>query len=115
MIHTINLKECQPFANYVRKINPTYRKHRIHVSVSETATLSGTDWSGGTRTTYRMISADGKAVRWTNGKPWPQSAISQDVDVPKGGAIEEGGTFCGKPATLRLILHPTHPLAPFLY
>lgn len=73
-------------------------------------------WSGGTRQLFSAIElATGRAVSITDtfSAPWDAGRTAKTIKLKPGYAIVEMGSFCGKPAGLRLYALPSD-LAPLL-
>lgn len=110
-IQTVILKDHPELLAVVRAVDPSYRKPKAVVRVGETVTLSGTYWSGGTRSTYTAVSL---ATKQSSGAPQynpPQfggPASDPIVTLPEGAVIVETGTFCGKKATAVINVHPAN-------
>ena len=106
---TVTLKDHPEVLRAIRAADPTYRKQKAFLFVSERVTLSGTYWDGGSRSEYT-------AVNLTTGRSAgaPQYAPPQfggprtapEVDLPPDVSIVETGTFCGKTATATIYIHP---------
>lgn len=110
----IGLVDAKPF----RRVLPTYyRKHKVIVIVSDTVTLSGLNWSGGTRKDYTAMTLDGLRVTGNMDKyammhPWNNPAEGKTLPLPSGYIVVSGGTFCGKPAAITIYINPAdtrHP------
>lgn len=83
------------------------KKRSVALTFSNSVTLSGGYWSGGSRTEYWLIDlATGqvKAVQYPTDPAEYGGGDAPEVEVPAGHAIAEGGTFCGKPSTVCLHL-----------
>lgn len=84
-----------------------YRKHTVSVSFADSATLTETYWSDGSRDEHYRISLDTGVVAPINmPAKWP--APPKDVMLPvlPNVPIVTGGTFCGRPARWTIVMHP---------
>lgn len=87
-----------------------YSGRTFKAEVCESATLTDTYWSGGTRSTYRMIElATGKATE-PNGIAAPHhfggTLEGKTVPVSPGFVLVEHVIFCGKDHGLRFYVNP---------
>lgn len=105
----LELKQYPELQAVVRAAFPSYRKHKVIISVTASVELTGTFWDGGSRSSYVAVEL---ATKRSKGAPQyapPQFGgprVAPCVELPPGVAIVECGTFCGKPATAHLYLHP---------
>lgn len=86
---------------------PGYRKHRLYITHNSPmeVTLHGLNWSGGSRSEFvlhDLVSGKSKPVGDNMSAPWVNKDAGRTVPVLPGTVIVEGGTFCGKQATLRI-------------
>lgn len=83
-----------------------YRKRNVFLSVRDNITLSGLNWSGGSRSEYRSCTVDGKALPVQHDMsapaPWDNPFEGKALQIPFGVAVVRGGHFCGKQATLSI-------------
>ena len=76
------------------------------VVVENAVEIIGTQWSGGSRSNYFMMGFTG-GIRPTSGNRQTDDPRETPIAPTGNGiAIVEGGTFCGKPSTLRVSVHP---------
>lgn len=107
----LKLKAHPELIRIIRAADPSYRKHDCILHPTETVTLSGTYWSGGSRSTYTAVNI---ATGMSSGAPQynpPQFGGPQSdpqVSVPEGIAIVKTGTFCGKTAAATIYLNPAN-------
>ena len=105
----VELKQHPELSRVVRAACPRYAKRKAFFHVSETVTLGGTYWDGGSRSTYTAVRlADGFSLGAPQYAP-PQFGgprQSPVVAIPQGVAIVETGIFCGKPATASITINP---------
>lgn len=108
---TVTLKDHPEVMRAIRAADPTYRKQKAYLIVSERVTLSGTYWDGGSRSTYTAIDlATGRNAGAPQYAP-PQFGgprTAPEVDLPSDVAIVETGTFCGKTATATVYVNPAN-------
>lgn len=105
----VDLKSQPALRGLIRAVAPKYGKHKALVYTAERATLHGTYWDGGSRTTYYAVNLATKHCA-----PAPQFAPPQfggpsttpEVAIPPGYAIIGVGTFCGKTATASVTFNP---------
>jgi len=84
------------------------RKRSVSITVTETGTDNfGTWWDGGSRRVLSYISIlTGKCESSIpTAGPFGGGEV-RDVPMKEGFAILDCGTFCGKPATPHLYVHP---------
>lgn len=112
MMHSgIQLKTAPELLRVIRAAMPSYKKHTATLFVTERVTLSGTYWSGGSRSSYYAVDL---ATGVCSGAPHynpPQFGGPQrdpEVEVPEGVAIVKGGIFMGKPATATVFINPAN-------
>lgn len=94
-------------------LNPTLkkltRKREFVVEFSESVSTTGTEWSGGSRSSYSSLTPQGGAIdpheldKYPEGWPSCKPGVKQ---VERGRIVVESGTFCGKPSTLVVHCHP---------
>lgn len=97
-------------AAIVKATFPDYRKRKVRLYADDVITLHGLNWSGGSRAEYRACTVQGRFVgsteRYAQMHPMNNVAEGATLPVPPGIAVVEGGTFCGKTATLRITVNP---------
>ena len=92
----------------LRQAGVNSRKHRTIVMVGPRVTCSGTYWDGGSRSSYILVK-NGRPVDIpsTGAPPFngnrPETVLELDADTYAVSV----GTFCGKPATPVVYMHPT--------
>jgi hypothetical protein len=94
----------------VRATFPSYRKRSVRVLASESVSLHGLNWSGGTRAEYRACSIDGQQSSrpdMSRDAPWENPFEGKVVPVPPGFCIVQGGFFCGKESILWIHINPS--------
>jgi hypothetical protein len=82
-----------------------YRKREFSLNVTDKVTLSGLNWSGGTKSEYHMIRLDDMAIASPDlgaAAPWNNRAEGMEIDLPVGYAIARTGWFCGHVSKMTL-------------
>jgi len=91
----------------LRQAGVVSRKHKVIIHKASTVTCSGTYWDGGSRSSYILVK-NGRPVDIpsTGAPPFngnrPETVLELDTDTYAVSV----GTFCGKPATPSVYLHP---------
>jgi|GEM_PF-2620436 len=116
------LKKKQHTAEYaaalriVRAALPAYAKHSILLAVTDSVTLSGRYWSGGSRATYTGLSKEfggyAGGQGWRPARQFPGQVAppfgpggdSETVTLSDTYCVVESGVFCGRPATAHLFI-----------
>lgn len=97
-------------AHIVKATFPDYRKRKVYLRAAENVTLYDLNWSGGTRAEYRTCTLDGRGIGNTSAysqlAPWNNYAEGKTLPIPQGFAVVRGGHFCGKAATLAIMVNP---------
>lgn len=86
-----------------------YRRKKVNVTVTESVTLCGLNWSGGSINRYHAVDLDtGKSVTRNFSAPHPMFNENEGarVKLPENGAIVKTGTFMGKPALMTIYVRP---------
>lgn len=78
---------------------PGYRRRSVYLRPETEVELHDLSWGGGTRNEYRAVKVDGDTVR---SFVWGTQVEGAKLPIPPGVVIVQGGTFCGKQATLYL-------------
>lgn len=133
-MQTIELKTAPELRRIVLAAFPSYRKHKVFLSVFSTrGERINSYWDGGTRDEYAIVELTSmrQAAMPSVGHPYYEikgrgipSGEDQYVSVdhvgnvtlkaiPVGFVLVSAGTFCGKPATAHLHFHPDN-LAKYL-
>ena len=105
----IELKHHPELLRVIRAADGRYKKHKAFFSVSETATLGGTYWDGGSRSTYTAVDIlSGRSKGAPQYAPAASGGPRQapTVSIPPGVAIVETGYSCGKVATASVTINP---------
>jgi hypothetical protein len=111
MYQALELKTAPEVLRLIRAADPSYRKTRAYLHVSESVSLSGTYWDGGSRSTYTAVDlATGRSKGAPQYDP-PQFGgprAAPVVVIPEGVAIVETGVFCGKTANASVYINPVN-------
>lgn len=88
---------------------PEYRGRTFTIEFTDTVGFYDTNWSGGTRSTYRVVQMVGGAVRALpqHFPPWDNPIEGQRVPLPEDVVVVEHAIFCGKDMGLHLYAHPS--------
>lgn len=102
---TLELKDFPQLAAQVKKWVPGYRKRTVMVHAAENDTPFGWWWDGGSKSDYATARIGGSGTTPWHCPPYPQTKADP---IPTGAetVVVETGVFCGKPATMKLIIHP---------
>jgi hypothetical protein len=104
-------------APIVRGSFPAYRGKKFQVEATETVTLRDLNWSGGTRSEYRVCTIDGQPIgstaKFAAMAPWDNPAEGATMPIVPGTAVVEHIMFCGSDLGLRIYVHPAD-MAPLL-
>ncbi len=113
---TVKLADHLDVRDMIRAADPAYRKTSARIHVTDSVTLSGTYWDGGSRDTYTAVNlSTRRAISAPQYDP-PQAGGPQaapTVTLPAGVAIVRTGVFCGKPATATVYVRAAD-IAPLL-
>jgi hypothetical protein len=89
---------------------PDYRRRKVMIWARSNVTLSGLNWDGGSRSEYAGCTLDGQptgnASRFHRFHPADNPGEGRTIAVPTGCALVQGGTYCGRPATLYIYVNP---------
>lgn len=99
--------ETKQVADIARRLG--YRKKKVRVWPTQTVTLSGLNWSGGTKYEYHFMSLlDDKIGTAVLDKdaPWNNRYEGQKVELATNLIAIKTGIFCGKAATMYIYVHP---------
>ena len=112
MTQSIELSSKE-FAAIIRATFPAYRRKTVYVRAAESVELQDLNWSGGTRSSYRACTLDGRALgnadKYHAMAPWDARQV-EGISLPivPGACVVRGGTFCGKESKLTLYVHPSN-------
>lgn len=111
MTQIINLSEHPEVLRIIRAVDPKYRKHKAIIVVTETVSISGTYWDGGSRSSYAAVNMKTLVVGNAPSYNPPQFGGPQAAPrtkIPEGAAIVQVGVFCGKTATATVYISPAN-------
>ena len=88
----------------VRCLHNNYKKRDIYVCQAKSVTLHDLNWGGGSRNEYWQVELIGTQYVATkigdnHTAPWNNKDEGKRIEL-NGKIIVQGGTFCGKEATL---------------
>mgnify|MGYP001615458670 CR=1 FL=1 len=114
--HTIALKDYPEAKRLILAADPTYKKLKAYIVVSEKCTLSGTYWSGGSRSQYAAVDmatmqakdADSYQGRTLGNPEAYGGAATPTVEIPEGIAIICTGISDGKTQTAFININPAN-------
>ena len=102
----IELKDYPEIKAVILAAFPGYRKKQAGIESRESFSMHGTYWDGGSRNEYAAV--DLVSMRSKGAPQYPPTQFggpgTQTMDIPLNVAIVEAGTFCGKPATARVLV-----------
>jgi hypothetical protein len=94
-------------------INPTfpeYRGRKIRVAAATSVTLRDLNWSGGTKSEYKVVRlTDNASLSLTNlGNlaPWENPYEGATISIVPNMVVVEHSIFCGKDTGIRIYAHP---------
>jgi hypothetical protein len=78
--------------------------------------IANSYWDGGSKDEYRLVDLDaGRAIPFPTSHPYfdrlPNGERCGKLcmrDLPPNWALVQGGTFCGKPSSITVYLHPSN-------
>jgi hypothetical protein len=101
-------RPAKDFAQLCKAIG--YKKRKVMVRVCEEVSLSGVNWSGGTKydyTAYDLVTGKTSTPTLDRHAPWdarnPEGTV---VPVPENVVICKHGFFCGQAAMMYIHVHP---------
>ena len=87
-----------------------YRKRNVFLSACTSITITGVNWSGGSRTIYTQVFLESLSVQTAGhlGVPasWNNPYEGAEIKLEPGKLIVTTGTFMGKTATMHIYVHP---------
>lgn len=108
----VDLEKGSRLAEIVRLVGS--RKRRVIMSrPATTVTLSGTYWSGGSRSDYWLVDLNtNQAQPLAHANPSQFGGPVQDpeIQLQPNQVVVKTGVFCGKPATPTIYPHPDSQL-----
>jgi len=101
---TLTRKQAMPI---IKASFPTYNGRKIKVMVNTQVHLSDLNWSGGTRSEYKFIGANGRVAMADNSThPWYNRQEGAVIELKSGTYCVEHTIFCGKDLGLTVYIHP---------
>lgn len=100
-------------AHLLRETFPDYTGRKFRVEARESMTLRDLNWSGGTRSSYAVVTLDGQAVGNTDDVALRHPMHNVHVEgasVPMrpGMVIAEHSIFCGVDLGVTFYVHPSN-------
>jgi hypothetical protein len=106
---TIELKNFPEIKRVIQSADPTYKKRKAFITITEKVELYGTYWDSGSRNTFTAVNlATGSVVTGPQYAP-PQFNGPKETPVvilPDGIVMVKTGYFCGKTATATVYVNP---------
>jgi hypothetical protein len=96
----VHWKRSARLAAIVDATFPNYKRRTIRLRPDTEVTLHNLNWDEGSRSEYKACIVDGNTAR-----PYALFTTmreSMTVSIPPNVVVVQGGTFCGKQATLYL-------------
>jgi hypothetical protein len=126
-METITLKTAPEISKIVKAAFPAYKKQKVFLSVFSPKSIN-TYWDGGSRDEYALVDLSSMRTKSlptsthpffdvqdhglanTNGNHVTVDHVGNITlnAIPEGFALVSAGTFCGKPATAHVRLHPNN-------
>lgn len=106
---TLVLKDEPLLKALIQAADPSYKRLKAFVRVTDTVELQGTYWDGGTRSTYTAVNIQTRVSSAAEQYAPPQFGGPRQAPVvalPPGAVIVETGFFCGKVALATVSVHP---------
>lgn len=106
---TLVLKDEPLLKALIQAADPSYKRLKASVTVTDKVELQGTYWSGGSRSTYTAVNIQTRAASSAQQYAPAQfggPAEAPTVALPPGAVIVETGFFCGKVSTASVYVHP---------
>ncbi len=102
--YKISRKQAEPI---IKASFPTYRGRKIQVEFTDRVTFYNTNWSGGTRSQYVALKADGRQAMLHAPAPWVNAAEGRTVELLPGVVVVKHTICCGEDCGLHIYAHPT--------
>ena len=86
-----------------------YRKKTAILNVTDTVTITGTYWSGGSRSTWHLVDLANGGVTTAAPRlehPVDNTVEGKTIEIPEGYAIVSTGVFRGKPGGMFIYVRP---------
>jgi len=92
-----------------------YHGRKFNAVVCESVTITGTNWSGGSRSRYTGVGVNGRIGRSFGGSdmpaPWNNPVEGTEFAIPPGLIVVEHSIFRGKDLGLTFYVHPSNAAA----
>lgn len=106
---TLVLKDEPLLKALIQAADPSYKRLKAFVRVTDKVELQGTYWDGGTRSTYTAVNIQTRvssAAEQYAPAQFGGPAEAPVVQLPPGAVIVQTGFFCGKVSQARVYVHP---------
>ena len=105
---TMIKRDAKEFSVLCRAVG--YRKKSVYICPAKSVTITGVNWSGGSRSIYHgadLVSGNvNTATQFGRPAPWANPYEGSTVELVPGKAILKTGTFCGKDSIMFIYVHP---------
>lgn len=104
----VNVKDLpQEIRSALKRLG--YRKHKAILSLCTGVEIYGTQWDGGSRHEYTLFDAAGTPCnRLYQSGTWMKPEQTERHLNATYPMVIEAGTFCGKPGTAYIYIHPRY-------
>lgn len=109
IIDRVSFRSTAPDSAMVKRIKKAfaYRKRTVVVTLAKSLQLQGTWWDGGSRDVYTVYNLTTGAKKSTPVHvPFSGTPTAPVWEIERGTVVVQTGTFCGKPATMCIWIHP---------
>ena len=79
----------------VKKVYPDYNGRKFNIEFQDKITLYDTNWAGGTKNTYKFISADGLTKELDIPAPWFNNIEGSTIPISEKFLVIRHSYFCG--------------------
>jgi len=104
---TVQLTKKQAWP-IVSQVFPQYRGRKFRLEFTSQVGFYDTNWSGGTRSYYAAVRADGKHARLPEFAPWANPIEGKKIDLPVEVLVVEHTHFCGQDCGIIIYANPQH-------
>jgi hypothetical protein len=87
---------------------PAYAGRKISVEFTRSVTFTDTNWSGGTKTDYVLVRADGMRLKLNAPAPWVNPVEGATFTLPVDVLVVTHSYFCGHDMGLTIYAHPSN-------
>lgn len=102
------IRDAAEFKSILSKIG--YRRKKVVLVATKVVTITGLNWSGGSRTSYAAFELNGKALgnadAYHTPAPWNNPGEGVAMPIPNGTCVVSYGTFMGKPSMAYIYVNP---------